>query len=1301
MVDTTELRIIQYNCRKQKPIMVELLNHNRIRDIDILAIQEPWQRSDINLTHNADKEAFHLIYPNSDSTRVCFFLNKRIALSSWYCTDHSPDLSTLHIKSIDHGTIHIHNIYNPQKDLGAEETMPVTMDLLNKAINIHPDDEHIALGDFNLHHQSWGGEHVRNDPWAEELLYIMEARAMTQLLPQGTPTYTENCSTTIDLIFASPGLTAGLVRCNIAKAFDAHSDHLPIYTSFLVGTKQATPKSRKNWKKIDQKKLSELVESGILTRDSLVNCVQHNSMPSNETEIDECVTDLIEVISIAIEASVPTINITPRSKVGFNEECKEAQMRCRRLKRRHSKHHTAESWEEYRQARNYKSYLIKRTMTRQFREFVAGACESIDHMWKSTRWSRDPIPRTACLPALRKDDEVVNEPAKKADLLIESFFPPPVTADVSDIETASYPEQLQIGQITMEEILQAIKFAPPNKAPGTDGIPNKVLKIITRQILKVLYYIYNASMTIGYCPQHFKDSVTVALRKPGKGDYTTPKSYRPIALLNTVGKLLEFIIAKRISAVAEKLNLLPPTHMGGRKLRSSEHSIHYIIERVFHAWNQGDMASMLLLDVSGAYDKVSHQRLIHDLKRKGIDNDIINWIRSFLSSRTTTLRTEEYTSPKTPIATGIPQGSPLSPILFLFYNSEILEQCTNRTDIGAIATGFVDDIGLLAIGKTTRETSDKLAKAHEEVCIPWARKHGSEFSPAKYQLLHLTRKSKADINQVVQLPDQQIKPSKTAKYLGLIFDTKLTWKEHINASKEKSLRSTGALARLTGTVWGGNYNAIRRIYLAVVVPQITYSCSAWFPQYKNLKNSTAFLGLEQIQGRAARYITGAYRATSFPALDMEAYITPIKLRLEETAFATLLRLITTPSYSDIIKPRASLSKRKLTAKCRKRSPLEILQHDFEARFGEIKSIEAFEPMIRLPNWIPPPTNILGEKEATRLVERIERNKQPGSVLYTDGSGINNKIGASAVSTMPLVRHEAYLGKMCDFTVYSGELYGIYMALLYIYVAAWQLGNRIFNIMVDNQSAIRSMRCPKTGSGQLITSPIVDMIDKIRGRGMAIKFHWIPAHKSLEGNERADFAAKHATGLRINKRAGKTRERDTDYTAHSTFISDKRLKAPIKDRIRQYIKNKWTAEWEEESKGTQLRSIAPHPSKDVQTIHKGIPRLLSSLITQMRTEKIGLNGFLHDRRVPGYEDREDGKCHLCGARKQTAGHILTGCRALTDDRKEYWADVYKGGTAEMLTTRSMKTKLAKRAAKYILHTGLIRHYAPYSNSNSIN
>jgi hypothetical protein len=279
---------------------------------------------------------------------------------------------------------------------------------------------------------------------------------------------------------------------------------------------------------------------------------------------------------------------------------------------------------------------------------------------------------------------------------------------------------------------RAIQEATPVKAPGPDGIPNRALQLATAWIKPHLVTVFNQSLHLGYCPKHFKESITVVLRKQGKDNYSIPGSYRPIGLLNTIGKVMDAIIAQSLSYVAETHGLLPSTHMGSRRGRSTEHSIHHIIDKIYEAWNRGrgQVASLLLLDVSGAFDNVSHQRLLHNLRKRKIDEKTVLWIASLLEDRYTRISVDGFKTERHRVRTGTVQGSPLSPILYIFYNADLIDKCNLADD--TTATGFIDDVAILTWGATTMETCSKLQQAIQ-TAERWTKTHASVFSPSKFQ----------------------------------------------------------------------------------------------------------------------------------------------------------------------------------------------------------------------------------------------------------------------------------------------------------------------------------------------------------------------------------------------------------------------------------------------------------------------------------------------------------------------------------------------------------------------------------------
>ncbi len=167
-------------------------------------------------------------------------------------------------------------------------------------------------------------------------------------------------------------------------------------------------------------------------------------------------------------------------------------------------------------------------------------------------------------------------------------------------------------------------------------------------------------MEAGHHPPHFKEANTVILKKLAKKDYSEPKSYRPIALLDTLGKALETVVLRKLSDLAEEHHLLPPQQMGARRKRSVETALEALTDAVHTVWNYSKggnkrkVASLLSLDVAGAFDNVSHERLLHNLRMRRTPTFITKWVASFLLDRKTSITLGGKTSELEDVETGIP-----------------------------------------------------------------------------------------------------------------------------------------------------------------------------------------------------------------------------------------------------------------------------------------------------------------------------------------------------------------------------------------------------------------------------------------------------------------------------------------------------------------------------------------------------------------------------------------------------------------------------------------------------------------------
>ena len=561
---------------------------------------------------------------------------------------------------------------------------------------------------------------------------------------------------------------------------------------------------------------------------------------------------------------------------------------------------------------------------------------------------------------------------------------------------------------------QAVRRAPADKAPGDDNIPNGILHIVLPIILPILTKLFNACMTLGYNPTHFRHSVTVTLRKPGRKSYRLPNSYRPVALLNTIGKALEAVIAGRISYAAEQHGLFPKTHLGGRKGISVDHAIQLIIEKVRRAWGAGfRVVSFLLKDVTGAYNYANHTRMLHNLRMLGL-GQLVPWIQSFLSNRTTRIRMPETTTGVIPTPTGIPQGSPLSPILYLLYNQELIRLLTRRTrsiddlrmgrpHCPSTAFGWVDDVAVTVEGRTKQETIQKLQDLHE-TADDWAKRHASIFAPDKYKLIHFINPNAPsdpwDAEEpILTLSGVEIKPSQAAKYLGVWFDPGLTFSEHRRQAMASAEACIEALKGIAGSTWGTSLEGMIKVYNALVIPKMLFGAAAWYNQHnRDLGpgiNASIVNSFTAIQKRAAILISGAFRKTAAEALNMELHLLPIRQLLDKQVQETAVRLMTGPTVGQPKLDR-TLEETKLGGK----TPMELHAQKGCLKLNAGEYWERRMAFITAP-WEQPPIVHIEEKEQVidrnKVIEEQHKSRGGSLLIYMDGSTYRGHIRAAAVA----------------------------------------------------------------------------------------------------------------------------------------------------------------------------------------------------------------------------------------------------------------------------------------------------------------
>jgi hypothetical protein len=345
------------------------------------------------------------------------------------------------------------------------------------------------------------------------------------------------------------------------------------------------------------------------------------------------------------------------------------------------------------------------------------------------------------------------------------------------------------------EIKSAIYTSSPWKAPGPDSLTFACLRRAYAAILDHFNKLYSTLGAIGYHPRPWRQSTIVVILKPNKPNYSNPKAYRPIALLNCLGKVLEKLIAARLSSMAENHDLLHLDQIGGRPQRSAIDAAMALTHDIEIGCSKCLTMTTLFLNMRGVFDNISSTGFTSTMRQLGYPAPVVLWCRSFLMEQTMALSFDGRTHIQWPMAIGIPQGSPASPILFLLYLHPLFDSLQIH-DPSIWSLSYIDHVVLVAQGKI-REGNSRALEAAAWTAFQWARDNTVVFDDAKSEMLYFHR-SRWDIiteETKIQLPHGMVvEPgirggkSDVVWWIGIFFDRKLIIK-YVTNLRWHALRS--------------------------------------------------------------------------------------------------------------------------------------------------------------------------------------------------------------------------------------------------------------------------------------------------------------------------------------------------------------------------------------------------------------------------------------------------------------------------------------------------------------------------------
>ncbi|KUM55793.1 hypothetical protein ACN42_g11443 [Penicillium freii] len=553
-------------------------------------------------------------------------------------------------------------------------------------------------------------------------------------------------------------------------------------------------------------------------------------------------------------------------------------------------------------------------------------------------------------------------------------------------------------------------------------MPILVWKKLWVYLKTLITKIFKACVELAHHPKQWRSAKIIVLQKPGKPDYAVPGAYRPISLLNTLGKLLEAVMARRLSYLAEKYGLLPNSQFGGRPGRTTEQALLVLSNAIDKVWYKHKVVTLIAFDLKGAFNGVNQISLDASLQARGIPKVARKWIASFTSNRHANIGFDDFrTDTELLMNAGLAQGSPLSPILFAFFNADLVDQ---PVDSHGGASAFIDDYFRWRVGGSAEENLVKIQSEDVPRIEEWAQRTGSCFAAEKTELIHITRKRGEHLEGQITFDGTDVKPSPTVKLLGVVFDQGLRWKEHIQQAIKHATKTTIALSGLRHL----RPEQMRQLYQACVTPIMDYASTVW---HDPLRDKVHLRHLNTVQRTVLIRILSAFRTVATTTLEVEAYILPTHLRLRCQAQRTIARLHTLPRDHPIWSALPRAQSRRNNVGSYARFPLaEALKTMDVDRLNELETIDP-RP---LPPWRSDAfTEIELEHDREAARERAESTRNTSDiVVYSDASGREGHLGATIIALNDddeaTESQQIQVGPMDRWSVHVAELIGIFYAV---------------------------------------------------------------------------------------------------------------------------------------------------------------------------------------------------------------------------------------------------------------------------------
>ena len=795
-------------------------------------------------------------------------------------------------------------------------------------------------------------------------------------------------------------------------------------------------------------------------------------------------------------------------------------------------------------------------------------------------------------------------------------------------------------------------------ACGSDDIHNFMLKNLNDDNRDELLQLINLSWNLSISPHEWNIGTIIPLPKPGK-DKSKLDSFRPVCLTSCVAKVAERMICNRLRFDLESRNILSWFNSGFRFGRNTSDPLLRLVHDAHEGFNSNPSKKTLatLVDLSRAFDKVDHNKLLSEFDKLNIPSCYAKWFRSFLTQRSTRVKYGHSYSSYSRFANGVPQGSVCGPLLFIIYMNSLAILLEPLQSEGLNFGFFADDSTLWHTSGDINE-STRVMQSGLDIIQQWSIDYGMPVSVGKNEAILLSHNNdKHTQAPVLYIGNDVVEFKSTVRILGVIIDSKLKFKDHIKKIEEKCAWNLKIMGKISSSSWGPSAIDLHALHTAFSNSNLLYCSPVWSP----FLSQKLINKLEVIQNKAARIVTGCVKSTNIEALNLEANFPTVQCR-HETAIVIegerLKRLEhCNPLYKIVMKPvKKSKPRLKFYPHSWKQSydtsmkkifydELEINMKFIENRERTFSNFAVcpwaavnYDKYIKFyPKVDGGVTSDFDDKDCLAAnLETIKSIKDKfgpffmelwpdGSVKGNIGAGsglvFTKRFNSSRATEKP---SKVYNAAASIGSSFHAEATAINISLLGIIKdfgndAGWNIENKLL-VCTDSQSLVSALKSGPINAKHHLCVSIWKCLLKLRHKFSLIVFQHVFSHCDLERNDMADVQVD-------------------QFLDSCTAKIQSKVPIPFKN-IKTLLKSRM--------KHIQLSSlnINQHRYKDVGCGNKYTDLKASSLFTRSDETMLAQLRTGQCRSIGKFRKlvlKTDGVCRWCKTCEESVVHLFNECR----------------------------------------------------------